>query len=280
MKAIQFYNNEKVCEYTFDEVMAFSDEKLEACHDYIQWLFPLNEPSNYNPDAPILSQEEIDIFKTNQELKAKMIQALSLMCNFWGFENKIFGEGIGFPLTINNINPKITRLLAPTYSHNLLRITRVLKSLKLLGLSDLAIYFYEVLTTHFSEENMLNTYLYENSSPVVSTFDPIGAAKRARAFWKDAIVEKDPIFKNFSTNINIEDFSPYTGLSPVQYAQAESIRLAKIITDAIEEPNEIIQFHELSRAWKEVIWVYEILTTILNQHPQKEELKPWETLGE
>ncbi len=34
------------------DILAKSDEWLEATHDYIQWLFPLPERSAFNPDAP------------------------------------------------------------------------------------------------------------------------------------------------------------------------------------------------------------------------------------
>ena len=40
---------------TLDDILAWDDEQLEAVHDYIQWLFPLDEPSRFNPDAPLLT---------------------------------------------------------------------------------------------------------------------------------------------------------------------------------------------------------------------------------
>ena len=35
----------------------------ESCHDYIQWMFPLAEESEYNPDAPVLTEEDIIFFQ-------------------------------------------------------------------------------------------------------------------------------------------------------------------------------------------------------------------------
>jgi hypothetical protein len=29
-----------------------SDDEMEDIHDFIQWMFPLREPSRFNPDAP------------------------------------------------------------------------------------------------------------------------------------------------------------------------------------------------------------------------------------
>ena len=36
-------------------ILGFSLDELEFHHDYIQWLFPLPEPSGANPSAPLLS---------------------------------------------------------------------------------------------------------------------------------------------------------------------------------------------------------------------------------
>src|SRR5689334_20682072 len=31
----------------------WDDESLEVSHDFIQWMLPLRDPSQFNPDAPI-----------------------------------------------------------------------------------------------------------------------------------------------------------------------------------------------------------------------------------
>ena len=54
--AIQFYrgfleaNNKKG--YLISDMLNWYDYDLEIRHDYIQWLFPLREPSNFNPVPP------------------------------------------------------------------------------------------------------------------------------------------------------------------------------------------------------------------------------------
>jgi hypothetical protein len=40
------------------EIWDWTDDDLEAIHDFIQWLFPLPEPSQFNPDAPLLTPED------------------------------------------------------------------------------------------------------------------------------------------------------------------------------------------------------------------------------
>lgn len=44
---------------TIEEIWEWDHEDLEDTHDYIQWLFPLQERSAFNPDAPVLTPEAI-----------------------------------------------------------------------------------------------------------------------------------------------------------------------------------------------------------------------------
>jgi len=39
------------------EIQEWPDDQLESVHDYIQWLFPLPEPSGFNVAAPVLTRE-------------------------------------------------------------------------------------------------------------------------------------------------------------------------------------------------------------------------------
>ena len=41
------------------EIQQWPDRELEAIHDFIQWMFPLTEPSPVNPEAPVLDAETI-----------------------------------------------------------------------------------------------------------------------------------------------------------------------------------------------------------------------------
>lgn len=41
---------------TLWQIVQKSDAWIEETHDYIQWLFPLSEPSQFNPHAPILTE--------------------------------------------------------------------------------------------------------------------------------------------------------------------------------------------------------------------------------
>jgi len=54
------------------EIQQWPDGQLEAVHDYIQWLFPLPEPSGFNVAAPVVHQDSIREFRTRPELQQKL----------------------------------------------------------------------------------------------------------------------------------------------------------------------------------------------------------------
>ena len=95
---------------TLSMVMAFSDERAEQTHDYVQWLFPLDEPSGSVHGAPVLSDLDIEDIRKSPTAQANLIKASKWFLQF---------------LTRN-------RRWIAKYDHNQLRITRVIKSLRLL----------------------------------------------------------------------------------------------------------------------------------------------------
>jgi hypothetical protein len=52
-------------------------------HDYIQWLFPLDEPSRFNADAPLLTPADRLAFR-HETLAANLRRALDRMLAFYG----------------------------------------------------------------------------------------------------------------------------------------------------------------------------------------------------
>lgn len=140
-KIIDFYRGE--CPTTegvfLKDIMGWSDEALEVAHDYIQWLFPLNELSNFNVDAPILTQEDTAIFVTDPELKEKVKESFQRMLKF--FKMKIEDEKVVYDKT------EVPMWLM-AFNHNMLRVTRIIKSLRLLGHESYAYSFHEALMNH------------------------------------------------------------------------------------------------------------------------------------
>jgi len=109
-----------------------SDEWLESTHDYIQWLFPLTEKSGANPTAPLIDVNLVSLFRFNTKAQNNYLLGLDRMLSFYGLERH---EGT----ITKSENWKFRKgywFVTPT--HNDLRITRMLKSMSILGFNDLA----------------------------------------------------------------------------------------------------------------------------------------------
>ena len=93
-----------------------TDHQAETTHDYIQWLFPLDEPSRSVNGAPVLTEMEIDEIRDSSLAQANLDKSARW---FLGF--------------LERNDHWITK-----YNHNHLRITRVIRSLRLLASDEAA----------------------------------------------------------------------------------------------------------------------------------------------
>lgn len=118
---------------TLEDILALDDFWLEHTHDYLQWLFPIPEPSQYNAWVPVLTQEDIAWFRTDGHLRTRQIRALDRMLAFYGLERR--DEGIA---ALPGLNMKTHIWLKPR-GHNHLRITRIIRSLQYCSQSTLAL---------------------------------------------------------------------------------------------------------------------------------------------
>ena len=109
----------------------FDQQQLEAVHDYIQWLFPLPEGSGVNPQAPRLSAVDIAAFHAEPSLRARLRESLILMLEFWGMSLDSGGAVVPSP----NFSVRAPNWLTP-HNHNYLRITRVIRSIGVLGMDQ------------------------------------------------------------------------------------------------------------------------------------------------
>jgi NitT/TauT family transport system substrate-binding protein len=146
-----------------EEIWAWDDFRLETAHDYVQWLFPLPEPSRFNDAAPLLSAADIAAFRASPELQANLRRSLDRILAFYGFERD---EGrrivprADFALQARN-------WLTPN-NHNFLRLSRVLRALTHLGLEPEALALLAALEA-----------LYRDSSAAIG--------ERSLAFWRAAV---------------------------------------------------------------------------------------------
>lgn len=109
------------------DVWRYSRDELEGVHDYIQWLFPLEERSAFNPGAPLLDGETIAEFRSSSTLRGNVQRSFEVMLDFYGFA---MSEG---RLARAPDFAERSRVWLRPGNHNFLRLTRILKSLSLLG---------------------------------------------------------------------------------------------------------------------------------------------------
>lgn len=120
---------------TLAQILGWDDRRLEAIHNYIQWLFPLPERSGANPSAPTLDPATIAEFRATPVMRDRLRQAFLRMLRFYGLG--LTRESTDSPTPVvtraANFAPRSHEWLSPM-NHNHLRLTRILRSLRLLGL--------------------------------------------------------------------------------------------------------------------------------------------------
>lgn len=95
---------------TIFDVLASDDASLEQAHDFIQWLFPLTEPSGAVPGAPVLTSDQAKAIQDSVMAQCALAAATDRMERFYR---------------------ETHHWLTPA-DHNHLRITRIIRSLRLL----------------------------------------------------------------------------------------------------------------------------------------------------
>lgn len=181
-KIIDFYTGNGTDDQgrTLEDILLWDSDELEQTHDYIQWLFPLTEPSRFNPNAPLFDEETIEAFTANKICMKNIVRALERMLDFYELRKR--KDGIRtIPGKLGSYrNIKATKpWWVENGDHNYLRFTRILTCLNHLGLYIYTEMVYQLLTD-----------LYEVFA------DDIGATTMqfwyAAAFKNDESGEADP----------------------------------------------------------------------------------------
>lgn len=161
---IQFYSGQGMDAEgrSLHDIWQWDDQQLEDVHDYIQWLFPLQERSRFNAHAPVLTDADCDIFRTTPALQEAMLKSFQIMLQFYGldyYKNQT-GE---IQITLSNILEERRKNWINPSNHNYLRITRILTSLRLVGLEAEAQAFFRCLEEMYQTERQWigdRTYTY------------------------------------------------------------------------------------------------------------------------
>ena len=96
--------------FTLDALLDSSDSDLEDRHDFVQWLFPLDKPSRAVSGAPVLTADDIMRIRASGRARANLYAAAERMKRYYARTESWRRES----------------------DHNHLRITRIIRSLRLL----------------------------------------------------------------------------------------------------------------------------------------------------
>jgi hypothetical protein len=128
------------------EILSYNNDSLENIHDYIQWLFPLPEISEFNVTAPILTTDDITAISANHTAISFFNLAIAKMIAFYSETHVWAQEG----------------------NHNLLRITRILRSTTLILGCETAKHILEQVLKRCTELNycpsVTTMHFWENAT--------------------------------------------------------------------------------------------------------------------
>ena len=133
---VRFYNHESTDDRgrSLRQIWGWDHGRLEGVHDYIQWLFPLREPSAVNFTAPLITDGTVAAFASSGALRDNLKRSFELMLDFYG-------------LALVDQEQRLTVVPAASFAarsrtwlmpgnHNHLRLTRIITSVRTLGLPD------------------------------------------------------------------------------------------------------------------------------------------------
>lgn len=111
----------------YTDTLKWSDKELEKCHDQVQWVFPLHEASKHAFVHPVVTKDIAELASTSEKVRANLLAATERYKEFFGIGNYWDSKKHALWFTSGN--------------HNLLRITRIIRSLRLFGLETEAANF-------------------------------------------------------------------------------------------------------------------------------------------
>ena len=96
------------------DILAWQDfREWDRSHTFVQWIFPTNEVSKFNPDAPLLDEDTLEAFKCSETCMLNAAKAYT-------FAQRFLWQQFGVSWM-------------KKADHNHLRITRIIKFLNLVG---------------------------------------------------------------------------------------------------------------------------------------------------
>jgi hypothetical protein len=144
---------------TIDEMWKWDDNHLAGMHGYTVWWFPTRKQATAVEWDPI-TDEEIQEFKTNQELRKRVLVSFYRMLRFYGLEV----DGTTKPPAIKKAEnyEERRKVWVTEDNQNYRRISRILQSLVLLGFKEAAeIFLAALVEIYFQNQKTIELKTYE-----------------------------------------------------------------------------------------------------------------------
>jgi len=148
---------------TLAEILRQDDLWFELTHDFVQWLFPLDQLSRASLHAPLVDRATVLAFHSDDLLRQHLRASVGRMVRFLGLSF----DGVSVAAGANWTDRRGEWFDLNT--HNSLRITRLLKSMVLLGLAAEAV------------------QLGKGLEALCASNPACGVTAESRAHWRNAI---------------------------------------------------------------------------------------------
>jgi hypothetical protein len=140
--------------YCLSDYWSFDDDRFDRNHDFIQWMFPLKEASQFNTNAPLLTDRDIEEFHKTPAMTSAMRVSFLRFLRSLGLRGS--GETVVKAKNFDDYRPRCWG----QFNHNWRRITRALSSMRLLGLRREAEAFFLCLTS-LKDEGLVTPDTYK-----------------------------------------------------------------------------------------------------------------------
>ncbi|OBT13420.1 hypothetical protein A9264_07060 [Vibrio sp. UCD-FRSSP16_10] len=124
---------------TIEQIWHLDDYWLQYEREYMYWLFPIDTPSQCHPEFPLACQVTRDYFISCRALRQAQLKSLIIMLDF--YELHYTGDDIIPKVRFNQ--EKHSWLTKNDHNHR--RITRIIRSLALLGQMEVSVLFQDAM---------------------------------------------------------------------------------------------------------------------------------------
>lgn len=117
------------------QILEWGDELMECCHNYVQWLFPTDEPSRFNSDAPLIDESVGLAASRDPVVKENFLKGFARFMKFLGLSIVTQSGELQLAKAANFEKRKLMCWEGPQ-NHNWMRVSRVLRCLQIMGFEE------------------------------------------------------------------------------------------------------------------------------------------------